>query len=151
MSAKYPTGLREKGNIMKKVLSLLLVVLVLIGNVALVSCDYEIIIQKKTTATTTTTREATREDIFCKITREWSSDGKSCVCTLELQANEKIQGLVLEFTLETNDGKVIHQSTAEMGNVVPGNQYSWQLYLSQEELQAFDGYKIKVVGGVVVP
>ena len=151
---KYPPGLREKGNIMKKVLSLLLVVLMMIATISLVSCDYEIIIQKKTTTTTTTqretTREVTQEDIFFQLNRGWSSDGKSVICTVMLQVNEKIEGLVLEITLETNDGKVIDTLTLDAGKVVPGNQYSYPMYLSQEDLLAFDGYRVQIVSGYVV-
>lgn len=134
---------------MKKVLSLLLVVLVLIGNVALVSCDYEIVIQKKTTQRETT-REATREDIFCELERDWGNDGTTVICTFKLQANEKIEGLVIQLTLETEDGKVIVSDSLDIGKVAPGNQYSWQLYLSQEELQAFDGYRVEIVEGYVI-
>ena len=42
---------------MKKVLSFLLVVFVLISTISFVSCEYEIIIQKKTTTTTSTTEK----------------------------------------------------------------------------------------------
>ena len=123
---------------MKKVLSLVIAILLLMSS--LVSCYIPI-------------REATREDIFCKITREWSSDGKSCTYTYELQVNEKIKDLVLQINLETDDGEVLKTITLDVGRVVPGNQYTYQLDVSDmtlEAIKAANKVRTRVVDGYVV-
>lgn len=138
MSAKYPTGLREKGNIMKKVLTLVIVIVLLMSS--LVSCYIPI-------------REANIEDIYCELNREWSADGKSVIYTFNLQVNEKIKDLVLQINFETDDGEVIKTFTLDVGRVVPGNQYSYRLDVSDisvEVLKESSNYRTRIVDGYVV-
>ena len=143
-----PTGLNVKESIMKKVLSFLLVVLILIGTSALVSCDYELTLQKKAK-----TREANLEDIYVEFDYEEFYGQESHKLTFKLQVNESIEDLVLHLNLETEDGKVLKTITHEVGRVVPGNQYKYQIDVSDMSLNEIKAtYKItlRIADGYVI-
>lgn len=123
---------------MKKVLSLVLLMLILMSS--LVSCYIPI-------------REANINDIYTEGNRTWSSDKKSCTYDLKLQVNEKIKDLVLQINLTTEDDKVIKTITLNVGRVVPGNEYTYRLDVSDmtlEEHNAVARYITRVVDGYVV-
>ena len=144
----------KEEKVMKKVLSILLVVVILMA--ALVSCDYEVSIQKKTTTTTipeVKTRAVTQEDIYYKYDVDWSSDGKSLKLTLKLQANESIKDLVLQINLQTEDEKVLKTITLDVGRVVPGNQYTYPLDISDmtlEKQKTIAYTNTKIIDGYVI-
>ena len=123
---------------MKKVLSLAILILILMSS--LVSCYIPI-------------REANENDIYTVGDRVWESDEKSCTYTLKLQVNEKIKDLVLQINLTTDDGEVIKTITLDVGRVVPGNEYTYRLDVSDmtlEDHKAVTKYITRIVDGYVV-
>lgn len=122
---------------MKKVLSLVLLMLILMSS--LVSCYIPI-------------REANINDIYYEFEDDLGSAlgaifmGK---LTLNLQVQEKIKGLVLEINFKTDDGEIIGTRTINAGTVVPGNKYTYDLDVTLGMLDA-PKYNIKIVSGYVV-
>ena len=100
-------------------------------------------------------RKANYNDIYCEMQGgKWLdlllSGG---TLTLSLQVQEKIKDLVLQVDIETGDGMVLKTFTFDVGNVVPGNQYTFRLNIGDIPIEYLDSstmYRVQIIDGYVV-
>lgn len=98
------------------------------------------------------TRDARNSDIvvdFTSIPKIFSAD----TYLLELQSQEEITGLVITIDFVNASGRTLKTETLNIGKVVPGNKYSYELNQSgmkPDDVDTVSGFSCRVTSGTVV-
>jgi len=98
------------------------------------------------------TRSAKNDDVHLEITTIPGFFISDDFYRLELQAQEKITGLVLEIDFKNESGRVLKTETLNVGKVVPGNRYSFELTqsgMSADDLNTAEKFSWRVKSGTV--